>query len=161
MKSNKLLKAGLFISAILIVILTLTSIDNVESASITNYTVTSGLKTTPYGTVVKKSFSIDAFTPKEGQYGYLLYNGEKMSAFLKDIIGDFILGDIVEVDGLKWKKQLVSLGDGYNIESWEPYPNPPMPVLEKGEDISKHLKAYSKWINDHPHFGYPPLPLFD
>lgn len=128
------------------------------------YEVVDTPKTTEYGTVVEKSFVINAFVPKKGEYSFRLYDGQKTKQFLNEIGERFEIGDIIEVDGLKWEKYLKSIESENGIESWadwRPYPNPPMPVLEDGEDVGVHVREYAKWINDHPHFGYPPIPLFE
>jgi len=104
----------------------------------------------PYGTKVVAVYKLGAFKPVKNDYGFKHYDEKKTRLFLAGITLKHQVGEIIEVDGLKWKKE---------GEYWTPYPNPPTPVLEEGEDIGKHVKEYGKWINDHPHFGYPPLPM--
>ena len=105
---------------------------------------------TPSKTRLASRYTIDAFISNEDEYNFRHYDAQKTRQFLAQISDDYRSGEIVEVDGLKWKKQKVS---------WVPYPNPPIPILEKGEDRGKHLKEYANWIDSHPHFGYPPLPM--
>jgi hypothetical protein len=100
--------------------------------------------------VPKESFSIGAFKPSKTEYNFKHYDGEKVAALLASVNGRFSDGDIVAVDGLKWQK---------NAGEWAAIPNPPIPVLKPGDDVSKYLDLYAEWIEDHPHFGYPPLPL--
>lgn len=98
----------------------------------------------------KESFSIGAFKPSETEYNFKHYDGGKAYAFLASVKDRFSDGDIVAVDGLKWKKE-----DG----EWAPFPNPPVPVWNKGDDREAHFQRYARWIQDHPHFELPPLPI--
>ena len=96
------------------------------------------------------SFSIGTFKPSKTEYNYKHYDNAKAMTLLASVNNRFSDGDIVAVDGLKWKKN-----EGY----WEPIPNPPIPVLKPGDDVCEHTIRYAEWINNHPHFGYPPIPM--
>jgi len=130
------------------------------SCRTTNTTTTSVI--TPYGTKIVASYGIGAFHPKVKGLGPRRYNRMKMTAFLNTVDKQFRTWDIISVDGLKFRKEPLPFEKSTKITTWTPYPNPPMPVLEPGEDRWKHLKEYAQWIEDHPHFGLPPLPpIFD
>ena len=109
-------------------------------------------KITTQGTRIVAVYKLGAFKPKRGEYGFKNYDGKKTRLFLAGITRRHNEMDVIEVDGLKWQRE-------HNY--WTPFPNPPIPALEKDEDRGKHFKEYAKWINDHPHFGYPPLPMTD
>jgi hypothetical protein len=98
----------------------------------------------------KELFSIGAFKPSKTEYNFKHYDGGKVATLLASVDGRFSDGDIVAVDGLKWQK---------NAGAWEPIPNPPIPVLKQGDNADEYLSRYAEWIEDHPHFGYPPLPI--
>jgi hypothetical protein len=34
-----------------------------------------------------------------------------------------------------------------------------IPVYKQGDDVGDYCRRYAEWIDNHPHFGYPPLPL--
>ena len=102
------------------------------------------------GSIVEAKYQINAFQPSKTDYNMNHYNAVKMGAFLKDINDLYQNNQIIEVDGLKWKKE---------SGEWMPFPNPPMPVLKPGGDVLQYTKQYAKWIDDHPHFSYPPLPF--
>lgn len=111
-------------------------------------------------------FEIGAYEPAPNEYHYKQYmEAEKrIRNFLEACNDLFSDGDIVSVDGLKFKKIESSFvfaknDPNYSRAVWEPFPNPPMPVLEPGESRIKHVQEYAEWINRHPHFGYPPIPL--
>ena len=96
------------------------------------------------------SFAIGAFEPNATEYNYKHYDEGKAVAFLASVNDRFSEGDIVALDGLKWKK----------IEGeWQPIPNPPIPVLKPGEASGDFINRYAEWIDNHPHFDYPPIPL--
>lgn len=109
----------------------------------------------PVKTIVVAEYEIGAYKPDPRKYGTETYDNNKTQLFLETIKNKFKDGDIVAVDTLKYKKATIDGEGGY----WEPYPNPPEPILEKGEDAGKHIKEYAYWINTHPHMGYPPLPV--
>lgn len=94
------------------------------------------------------------YLPSEKGYNCTRYKSDEIDEYLDGLIAKHTPGEIVQVDGLKWKRTDQEW-------AWEPYPNPPMPVLEEGECPRKHFGEYAEWINTHPHFGYPPLPLID
>jgi len=98
----------------------------------------------------KESFSIGVFKPSKTEYNFKHYDEGKAIAFLASIDARFSEGDIVALDGLKWQRQ---------HGEWNPIPNPPFPVYKKGDDLSEFYLKYAGWIDDHPHFGYPPLPM--
>jgi hypothetical protein len=98
----------------------------------------------------KESFSIGAFKPSKTEYNFKHYDETTTVAFLGSIKDRFSNGDIVAVDGLKWQKD-------YGV--WCPFPNPPIPVLKPGDNLGEYTRAYAEWIDNHPHFGYPPLPM--
>lgn len=98
----------------------------------------------------KESFSIGAFKPSKTEYNFKHYDEKMVIAFLASIKDRFVDGDIIAVDGLKWQK---------NEDAWKPIPNPPVPVYKKGDDREEHFRRYAEWIDNHPHFGYPPLPI--
>ncbi len=98
----------------------------------------------------KESFSIGAFNPSKTEHNFKHYDEGKTVAFLASIKERFSEGDIVAVDGLKWE---ITEGE------WEAIPNPPIPVLEPGDNVLEHDQRYAEWIDNHPHFGYPPLPM--
>lgn len=100
--------------------------------------------------VPKESFSIGAFKPSKTEYNFKHYDGAKVGTLLASVNDRFSDGDVVAVDGLKWKK---------NEGEWYPIPNPPVPVLKPGDDAGEYLSRYAEWIENHPHFGYPPLPI--
>ncbi len=100
--------------------------------------------------IPRESFLIGAFNPSETEYNFKHYDAEKALAFLTSIKGRFSNGDIVAVDGLKWQ-----IAEG----EWYPIPNPPIPVLKPGDDQGEYLHNYAEWVDNHPHFGYPPLPM--
>jgi len=102
------------------------------------------------GSKIESVYRINAFQPSLTDFNMNHYDANKMIGFLNSISSQYQKNQIVEVDGLKWIKE---------AEEWMPYPNPPMPVLDPGEDVTQHVKQYAKWIDDHPHFGYPPLPF--
>ena len=120
----------------------------------------------PEETVVAKAyFKLGAYKGSTTEYNYKQYGESKkrINKFLEACTDLFEDNDIVSVDGLKFQKTLAFNYGSAN--SWKPFPNPPMPVLDKSLDKSNprnrhdHFRKYSKWINDHPHFGYPPLPM--
>ena len=98
----------------------------------------------------KESFSIGAFNPSKTEYNFRHYDEAKAVAFLASINDRFSDGDIVAVDGLKWQK---------TGGEWNAIPNPPIPVLKPGDNVLDHDRKYAEWVDNHPHFGYPPLPL--
>lgn len=98
---------------------------------------------------VKESYSIGAFTPDAVEHNVNHYDQGKALTFLASVDGRFSDGDIIAIDGLKWQKA---------DAEWHPIPNPPIPVLERGESIDKYTRRYAEWIENHPHFMYPPLP---
>ena len=106
---------------------------------------------------VNASYKIGAFKPDPKKYGYQTYDQKKAKLFLASIPREhYRIGDIIEVDGLKWIKENMQL----EMKTlWKPFPNPPVPILEEKEEPAKHLKEYAQWIDDHPHFGLPPLPM--
>jgi hypothetical protein len=123
---------------------------------------------------VHASYVIGAFKPDPKKYGYQTYDTEKVKGFLKSIPEEhFKYGDIIEIDGLKWikteellktiasktGKSMIELAAA-GVSKWKAYPNPPTPVFEKEkETANEHCEEYAKWIDDHPHFGLPPLPM--
>lgn len=102
------------------------------------------------GSKIEAVYHIGAFLPSKIDYNMNHYDSGKMIAFLDTMKSRYQDKQIVEVDGLKWIK---------TNEEWTPYPNPPIPVFVQGEDSVQHTMKYAKWIDDHPHFGYPPLPF--
>jgi len=177
---------------------------------------------TKYGTLIRASFSPGIYETPHDSYSFASFNRAEMMTFLDSLPKEeFSNGDIVEVDGLKWQKNVCETkavtttrwilhnpkawqshhqgirsskyrkaeeavqqldsstyekGDVVEVAGfswrksvshvpadswieWVPYPNPPVPQLEKGESKAKHTQEYAKWIQDHPHFGYPPIPL--
>lgn len=107
---------------------------------------------TPDGKIKVPAYEIGAYKPDPRKYGFKNYNAVMAGEFLSAAVNKYKNLDIIAIDGLKW--QLVN---GY----WNPFPNPSIPVLEEGEDMGKHIQEYAKWIDEHPHFGYPPLPMMD
>ena len=103
-------------------------------------------------TPAKESFTIGAFRPSKTEYNFRHYDAAKTVAFLASIKDRFSDGELVAVDGLKWR-----LEDG----RWVPFPNPPIPVFKQGDDRAEHCRRYAEWVNNHPHFGYPPIPMMD
>lgn len=97
----------------------------------------------------RESFSIGAFTPSKTEHNCRHYDQGRVIALLASVNNRFSDGDIVAVDGLKWQK---------NAGAWNPIPNPPIPVLKQGDNVGEYLSRYAEWIENHPHFGYPPLP---
>lgn len=97
-----------------------------------------------------ESFSIGAFKPSKTECNWNRYDEEKAVGFLATLSKQFSEGDIVSVDGLKWQK---------TKSDWEPIPNPPIPVFKPGDDVHEYVRKYAVWIDDHPHFKYPPIPL--
>ena len=104
-------------------------------------------------------FNLGAYQGDSKQYNYKAFSmaRAKINAFLDKCNDLFSIDDIVSVDGLKFQK-IAMIGGGIR---WEPFPNPPMPVLDKSdpENRKTHFRKYAEWINEHPHFGYPPLPM--
>ena len=98
----------------------------------------------------RESFLIGAFNPSKTEYNFRHYDKKMAVAFLASVNNRFSEGDIVAVDGLKWKK---------NEGEWEAFPNPPIPVFKQGDNIQEHVLRYAEWIDNHPHFGYPPIPM--
>lgn len=63
--------------------------------------------------------------------------------------------DVVTIDGFKYRRVYdPRLKSWY----WTPYPSRPEPKLDKSVDVMDHVRAYSEWLEDNPHLGYPPLP---
>jgi hypothetical protein len=84
-----------------------------------------------------------------------MYDRIETYKFLKQIQPEHIIGDVIMVDGLKWK---LYMGRGSQEIFWTPHPEPE-PVFEKErEEVRSHLVEYSNWINENPHMEYPPLP---
>lgn len=96
---------------------------------------------------IRASYIIGAYNPSNG-YNCFQYNSSKTMAFLNSLPNEFEEGEIIEVDNLKWK-----MTDG----RWLAHKNPPGPFDTNGHPTNFHL--YAQWINDHPHLGFPPLPL--
>ena len=108
----------------------------------------------------KCRYEIGAYKPQKGEYNFRCFDMNVTKSFLVSIAPKYKKGDIVSVDGLKWIRLEVTSVQRQLPVGWEPYPNPPMPVMKLGGDQAKHCIAYAQWVNDHPHFGYPPIPLF-
>jgi len=94
-------------------------------------------------------YDVGIFKNDPNRFGYENIDMDRAQILLSEAFPKFKTGDIIAMDGLKWKKA---------AGRWEPFPNPPKPILEPGEDVDKHLKEYAKWSHDHPHFGLPPMP---
>jgi hypothetical protein len=99
----------------------------------------------------KKYYVIGAYAPVEGEYSFRNYDDVAARRFLAGISSQFKDGDIVSVDGLKWVKS--------GRTTWDPFPNPPQPVKKPDEDDLAFAGRYAEWIDAHPHFGYPPVPI--
>ena len=105
---------------------------------------------TPKGKVRVPAYYIESYKPEEGKYGCQVYNARAARTFLAAVSHKYSEDDIIAVDNLKWQLR---------NKVWQPYPNPPMPVYKAGDDRGIHCKRYAEWIDTHPHFGYPPLPM--
>lgn len=108
-------------------------------------------------------FNIKAYKGDKNSYNFRRYleAKPKIEYFLDISCVFFKDGDIVSVDGLKFKINVFSNSCGKVVHSWEPFPNPPKPVLESRDsnEVREHIIRYARWINEHPHFGYPPIPI--
>lgn len=126
--------------------------------SITLYAVEipDNLTTNEFGNVINATFTANIFVSQTNTYNYQVYNASLMHEFLNNIIDKFDIGDIIQVDSLKWKK---GHDDHTGVIKWTPFPNPPVPTLKDSANVREHIEKYAKWINDHPHFGYPPIPM--
>lgn len=117
---------------------------------------------TKYNTHIKAVYVIGAYEPIQNDFNFKVFDKERTMRFLNDIPQDkFEIGDVIEVDGLKWQKsERINVPPHLQHTTiWIPYPNPPIPVYEKEkESVDTHLTEYSQWVNDHPHFDMPPLP---
>ena len=100
-----------------------------------------------YNTVA--SYKIGAYQPSQTNY-FNKIDIPKTINFLNSLT-NHVNGDLISVDNLKWQK---------TEDGWIPFPNPRVPVYNpKKEDKNKYTQRYAKWINDHPHFELPPLPM--
>lgn len=108
---------------------------------------------------VKHTYEIGAYHPSSTNYNFKSYDRKKTTEFLASISDQYSDGDIVSVDGLKWVKKQYDKG-ARKFGFWKPFPNPPIPVYDREkESPQEHFRKYAEWINDHPHFNYPPLPI--
>ena len=118
----------------------------------------------PYNVPVRHTYIIHAYTPAKDEMNHKNFNVPRTSSFLDTIINDYKDGDIIAVDGLKWQKVEYAKrpGNGELMATWEPYPNPPVSIYEKDKESAReHVEEYAQWINDHPHFQLPPLPMMN
>lgn len=119
----------------------------------------------------KFSYSIGAYQSISNGFCYPYYDDKKIYNFLLSITNSAMLGDVVQVDGLKFKRELltetninekiIKILETNVVESiiWKPIANPPMPIKQNSESATDYHRRLYQWQNTHPHVQeIPPLP---